>query len=151
ILEYSHNKLLKSFKRHFDKSLEGEEIGLEIEINYSNEKSIWWKICYLPVYDKSGNILGVSFNATNIDFEKRATLRIEHQNRVLRSIAFIQSHKIRGPVATILGLIHVFDEINYENSFNKEIIAHLKKTTRELDLLIHEIVEKTYVTEHMYE
>jgi len=150
ILDYSHNKLLNSFKKNFDKSFEGEKILMEIEINYSSEKSIWWKFSYLPVYDQSGLILGVSFNAANIDFEKRATLIIEYKNKILRSIAYVQSHKLRAPVATIMGLIQLFDENDLQNSINKDIIGYLKKPTEELDMLIHEIVDKTYMAENMY-
>jgi PAS domain S-box-containing protein len=66
-----------SFKENIDKAIDGELIQKEIEIHYPNHKNIWWFIQYIPVRDADGKIIGVSFNSTNIDDEKRANERIK--------------------------------------------------------------------------
>ena len=62
---------------------------------------------------------------------------------MLQEIASISSHEIRRPVATILGLTNLFDQNNLENPLNREIIDHIDLTAKELDTVIHRIVEKT--------
>jgi light-regulated signal transduction histidine kinase (bacteriophytochrome) len=61
----------------------------------------------------------------------------------LQEIASISSHNIRRPVATIMGLVSLFDKNNLNNSLNKDIMEHLETTALELDDVIHIIVEKT--------
>ena len=68
---------------------------------------------------------------------------MEAQNRRLQDIASISSHNIRRPVATIMGLVSLFDREKLDNPLNKEILDHLETTSIELDEVIHIIVEKT--------
>lgn len=84
--------------------LKGEIIQRAIEIPIPNNAGVWMDIKHSPIYDKENNIIGISFNATNIDKQKRTTLKIQDQNEQLRKIAWRQSHEVRGPVATIAGL-----------------------------------------------
>jgi PAS domain S-box-containing protein len=74
---------------------------------------------------------------------KRNEADLAEQTRRLHEIASISSHEIRRPVATILGLVNLFDRNNPGSSLNKEIIGHLETTALELDAVIHIIVEKT--------
>jgi DNA-binding NtrC family response regulator len=68
-------------------------------------------------------------------------LRLQHQR--LLEIAFLQSHQVRRPVATILGLINLFKPNDPNNTLNSEIIVKLEVASKELDNVIKEIVEKT--------
>jgi signal transduction histidine kinase len=74
---------------------------------------------------------------------KRNQDNIKEQNKRLQEIASISSHEIRRPVATILGLVNLFDKKNMDNPMNKEIIGHIDSTAQELDGVIHSIVEMT--------
>lgn len=67
--------------------------------------------------------------------------RIIKQNQQLKEIAWIQSHKVRGPLATILGLIDLFD-IGHASPENAEIITYLRTAADQLDAVVHDIVEK---------
>lgn len=69
--------------------------------------------------------------------------RLTEQTRRLQDIAAISSHNIRRPVATIMGLVNLFDKKNPDNPLNKDIVEHLETTAIELDQVIHTIVEKT--------
>jgi signal transduction histidine kinase len=74
---------------------------------------------------------------------KKSEKRMAEQNKRLQDIAAVSSHEIRRPVATILGLVNLFDRAKLDNPLNKEIIGHLETTSLELDDVIHIIVEKT--------
>ncbi|MDB5012522.1 MAG: domain S-box protein [Daejeonella sp.] len=81
---------------------------------------------------------------TDITEKKRAKMELTEQNQQLREIAQISSHDIRGPVASILGLINLFDQEHLNNEFNREVINWLNISAQELDQVIHTIVQKTW-------
>jgi PAS domain S-box-containing protein len=79
-----------------------------------------------------------------INERKQAQAKILAQNQILREIAWHQSHSLRRPVATILGLVDLINKEKNASSFEKEqYLLFLLRTTRELDAVIHTIVEKT--------
>lgn len=91
----------------------------------------------LRLIERTVNILRVL-----IESKKNETY-IKEQNNRLHAIANISSHELRRPVATILGLVNLFDKHNEMNPLNNEIIDYLYISTRELDKVIHDIVEQT--------
>lgn len=91
----------------------------------------------LQMIERTANILRVLIE------NKRALGHVKDQNKRLQEIASISSHEIRRPVATILGLTNLFDRNYLDNPMNKEIINHIDSTAKELDSVIHTIVEKT--------
>jgi PAS domain S-box-containing protein len=91
----------------------------------------------LQMIERTVNILRVLME------NKRNQENIKEQNKKLQEIAAISSHEIRRPVATILGLVNLFDQKNLDNPMNREIIGHIDQTAQELDSVIHTIVEKT--------
>lgn len=91
----------------------------------------------LQMIERTANILRILIeNKKNQDYVKDQNLR-------LQEIASISSHDLRRPVATILGLVNLFDHKNLEAPLNREIVTHLEATAQELDTVIHAIVEKT--------
>jgi len=71
---------------------------------------------------------------------------IENQNENFREIAWIQSHKVRGPLATILGLAQIFNDKDIKVD-TEEIVQGILHSSEQLDVVIREIVEKTCVVE----
>ncbi len=76
----------------------------------------------------------------DITQEKKHLQEIEDQNTRLREIAWIQSHLVRAPVASILGLTQLCD---MEDSKNAEIIPKLKIAAEQLDNVIRDITKLT--------
>jgi len=94
--------------------------------------------------DEELQMIGRTTNILRVLIEnKKNQDHVKDQNKRLQEIASISSHDLRRPVATILGLVSLFDRDNLANPLNKEIISHLDNTSRELDGVIHAIVEKT--------
>lgn len=91
----------------------------------------------LQMIERTSNILRILME------NKRNQDHIIDQNRRLQEIASISSHEIRRPVATILGLVNLFDREHLDTIMNNEILNHLDLTAKELDMVIHTIVEKT--------
>ena len=70
---------------------------------------------------------------------------IRHKNQILNEallkIAHIQSHEVRKPLASILGLMNVFKIQNYE--VNKDELLMVETSTQELDEKIRDIISAT--------
>jgi tetratricopeptide (TPR) repeat protein len=78
------------------------------------------------------------------DLNKTLEIRIEErtgqltiQNQRLTEYTFINAHKLRAPVASILGLINLMQQVKPEEKEN--ILAHLKTCGEQLDSIIHEV------------
>jgi len=127
------------------RALKGEEIALETKIVRPDGTAVWCWINNLPVYDDDRNIIGVSVVLTNIHTRKMQELEIEAKNQALTEIAWSQSHEMRRPVASILGLLQLrlaqVPMISHD-----EFMTHLNTMTNELDLIIRKNVERTYRT-----
>ena len=76
--------------------------------------------------------------------EKAIQLKaIEAQNERLQEISWIQSHKVRGPLARILGLARLIGDEQIPDSEQTEFIFDLRTAAEELDLVLMEIVNRT--------
>ena len=61
---------------------------------------------------------------------------------MLSDIAHIQAHQVRGPVATILGLIQIFNYDDPTDPINKEVMEGLSVVTERLDTVVKEVIYK---------
>jgi PAS domain-containing protein len=133
------------FERSVSQALAGQTITVEREIGIAGSCPAWYLFRYFPAVDQQGNIIGVTINSSNIDESKRAALLIQAQNEQLLKIAHLQSHQIRGPVATILGLLQLFNK-NSLTQENAQLVNYLEVSAFKLDQTIHRIVEATEET-----
>jgi CHASE3 domain sensor protein len=74
---------------------------------------------------------------------KKSMLEIKKQYEALREIAEIQSHQVRAPIATILGLIGLFNTDDPTDPINAEVLQRLKSATESFDDVIEQIVKMT--------
>ena len=75
--------------------------------------------------------------------EKQGHLaHISAQDTVLSDIAHIQSHFVRGPIATILGLLQFYNHEDPADPLNKEIIEGVNVSIEKLDAVVKELVAK---------
>ncbi len=155
--------------KHFSELVHPEDAGTTFEINEKihggtritafrnrlikkNEAAV--PLIWSAVWNKeAGLMFCVARDATILhaaELEKQKTQEkleqavrsLTEQNKVLKEIAFIQSHEVRRPVANILGLIQLMpDELSTQSA---HCIALLRKSVEELDTLIRQIVHKTY-------
>jgi PAS domain S-box-containing protein len=98
-------------------------------------------ICYPGEDGKPGVIMGIAIDITQ---HKEQLQQIEKQNEQLREIGWLQSHQVRGPLATILGLSQLIDKDNPANPGNQELLGKLQEAAQLLDSSIQQVVQKTY-------
>ncbi len=76
--------------------------------------------------------------------------KIEIQNKKLQDIAWKQSHDVRAPLSNIMGLVNLLksnlnldgDDVSDDDE-NSKILNYITESTKKLDEIIHDIVDKT--------
>jgi PAS domain S-box-containing protein len=132
----------EKFEMCYQMALQGRKFRSVEDMQVNNE-SRFTMVSFNPVFDGNHQVTGVSCFARDITEHRKHLHKIEEQNSALREIAFIESHKVRGPVATILGLQQLFNHEDLTDPVNKEVIAGITKTTLVLDEIIKEVVRRS--------
>lgn len=89
---------------------------------------------------KALQLANAEIRAINENMEKLIAVRtetIQQQNKRLREFAFMVAHQIRGPVASILGIVNLLVDKRNE-TFSKDLIQHLHTSANNLDEVINE-------------
>jgi PAS domain S-box-containing protein len=130
------------FATCYQLALSGSEFRCVEDIQINGETK-YTSVSFNPVYNAEKEIIGVSCFARDITEQRNHMLKIEEQNRVLMEIAAIQSHKVRGPVATILGLGQFFNYTDLGDPVNKVLMEGIQTVSADLDTIIKEVVGKS--------
>lgn len=138
VINYSAPASISSLISSFNRALSGERVYGERNLHYSNVIDTWWDVVYSPARNSKGEIMGVSFNAADITNRKRNEQQLLVQNEKLKEIAQIQSHQVRGPLTSILGILNLIKEDGYMAS--REYLVLLEKAAIQMDENIRRIV-----------
>jgi PAS domain S-box-containing protein len=111
---------------------------------------------------KNGEIINVDVQANFIEYKGReakviiandVTERlnyikaIESQNEKLKEISWIQSHIVRKPLARMMGLIPLINELKEGSDERETMFEYLVTSANELDEIIKQITNKTIIKE----
>ncbi|MVN92914.1 PAS domain S-box protein [Mucilaginibacter sp. HME9299] len=139
--EFIYPAYIDDFEKNVQTALSGESINHERAVKFTGIDPMWFKVSYNPTYDSGGKIIGVSFNSTDITQRKQSEQKILEQNEALRKVAFMQSHQLRKPVASILGLMSLLKL--EETEANSAILNMMEQAVQELDFTVRNIVKAT--------
>ncbi|MFS2189604.1 GAF domain-containing protein [Mucilaginibacter sp. Mucisp84] len=137
IIAYTEPALVNSFSKYFAIALTGRSIKREWELLSGTPNACWKETSFIPVKNSSGEVIGVAINSTDITTRKRHEEQINIQKEALNRIAIIQSHELRRPVASLLGILDLMRMENIDFGYFN-IIEH---TVNELDEKIRGIVK----------
>lgn len=112
--------------RHIKKS--GELIIVEIQSNYISYKG------------RNARVILVNDITQRLEYISA----IETKNKELQHIAWLQSHVIRAPVAKIMGIVHLLQQLNLSEEEKDGLFIDLVSCAKELDTVIHDIANKTH-------
>lgn len=139
ITEFVAAEIIEPMKRHLAKAFAGETVRKEWNVHPNEGKENWKDLTFMPIMDTNGNIIGVAMNSTDITERKMQEDQINIQNAALTRIAIIQSHELRRPVASLLGIMALI-KLEQTKS-NSQYVDMLEYTVKELDQKICEIVK----------
>jgi PAS domain S-box-containing protein len=142
VKQFIHEAYMADFIENCGRALAGENITRERLLNFAGH-SVWCMLTYNPARDANGNVIGVSYNSTDITKRVMRQKAALEQQAKLDHIAFMQSHEFRRPVATIKGLIYLLSVDGYDEAY--PLLKVMKKEIEEVDAKIAEIVSFTTV------
>jgi two-component system sensor histidine kinase/response regulator len=76
-------------------------------------------------------------------YRKKSADALEEQNQKLREISWMQSHVIRAPLAKIIGLIPLINDVKENKVEREKMLNYLLSSANELDEVIGNITDKT--------
>jgi PAS domain S-box-containing protein len=139
---FLHPDNLGVFYSDYCKALKGTAVFVERLLKHSvARRDVWRIIKFEPAFDADGKIIGVSVNSTDITKKVEDEQTLKAQNKSLREIAFIQSHELRRPVASILGLMDILKMDGHVQVVPE--LQLLEKAAEELDEKIKLVVNYT--------
>ena len=129
------------FIENFNKSAAGEVVTYLREVNLK-PGIIFIEYTLSPIVEE-GQVVGVALTGMNVtkhkeyeDYLKRVNLELVQQNERLNQYSYIISHNLRGPIATIMGLVSIFDQCKDDPIQTNELIGLIKKSSTNLDTII---------------
>ena len=145
IKDFVYSTYIQDFIQNCELALSGESIRKERLMNFAGY-SVWWLISYDPARNSDGEIVGISFNSSDISKKIESQQTALAQQRKLEHIAYMQSHEFRSPVATIKGLLYLMEKDGYTESY--PALKVIENSINDIDDRIVEIVNFTVIGEN---
>src|SRR5690606_5922075 len=79
------------------------------------------------IRNAAGQAISVKGTIQDVTEIRSHLQRIELQNKRLKKISWVQSHRMRSPVATILGLTELFNFSDPSDPMNSELLQSIKE------------------------
>lgn len=137
ILEYINPALLADFKHQCKVALQGEPVAYEHFMN-----GAWFDFVISGLYNTGKSVIGLSIVGFEVNSRKKMEKLLRQQTEHLSKIAWFQSHQVRHPVSSILGLVDMMKG-ERDHDVQKEYLQHLEKATQQLDQIIRAIVTES--------
>lgn len=90
------------------------------------------------IQSQAEEIKGINENLEQLVRDR--TEEVLKKTKALEEYAFINAHKLRAPVASVLGLINLLEKTQLDAD-GKEINDHLKRSAEELDSIVYKITK----------
>ncbi|MDI9878152.1 PAS domain-containing protein [Flectobacillus longus] len=116
---------------------------------------------FISTINKAGELVTVDITINAYRFNTNKTIviaardvrvllkqeeKLQLHSELFRKIAWQQSHEVRKPLANIMGITNLLLESGSSSSMNM-YLEYLKEATVELDIIIKNIVDQTYLTQ----
>ncbi len=133
---------VQKWRALYARALTGEKFSHDMEFRVDSD-TFFTTVSFNPIYNAEKKVIGVGCFLQNITDRKLYEQQIKRQNRKLKEITFITSHKVRVPLTNILGLTEILDREHPLSEINCQIIEHLKTSAHQLDETIVNMVQQT--------
>ena len=142
VAPHFYNQLLDGYNAALDGSVfNSVDNGINTEranLNFATRFS--------PIKNKAGEVIGITCSRKDITEYLDLTDSLMRHNEQFKNIAWIQSHALRGPLTTIMGIADILsdEEDKLDPDTLQFLLKGLKDKLVEMDKLVNEIVKQTY-------
>jgi PAS domain S-box-containing protein len=126
---------------HAGKSWRGE-----VKNKSKNGTTFWIDMVIMPIKNEKDSTIYFLTLALPITDRKEAEEKQEETSKMLESIAFRTSHKVRGPLARIMGLTNLLEKGAIDKTEVEYVSKKLVESSSELDSATHDLT--VFVNEH---
>jgi PAS domain S-box-containing protein len=125
---------------------QGIPFEVEVIISTYNKNERWVKVMGVTEFE-DGKCIRLFGTIQDIHEIKLNQIVLEAQNKALKEISWTQSHKVRAPISRLYTLLDLFkSEFKQElDNSNMEIFQYLIDSLDELDRIVIDITDKTYM------
>lgn len=118
---------------------ENPESSEIFELKNSFGEKVWISLLLKGIFDSHGNLYEFLTIGRDVTELKNAEVQKTHHVEALEKIAFMTSHNVRGPIATILGLVELLhmDAIRQEEW--NSMLSYFRKSSRDLEVYIKDL------------
>jgi PAS domain S-box-containing protein len=127
----------KAIYQHWEMMIKDAYKNNTVLVDEFQVKELIYMATFAPIV--SGKY--VNIYANDITERKKMEDKMTWQVMKLEKYAFVTSHQLRRPIATILGLVNIFDYENLDSEFNIEVLEKFKIAAQEMDAVTRETVE----------
>ncbi len=94
ILDFTIPTKRDIFILDFKEALKGNYVDKEFKLEIPGKESSWWNFRHIPIYDDQQQIIGVSFNSTDITDKKNSVEKLRLSNERYQRVALATSDAI---------------------------------------------------------
>ena len=118
---------------------ENPEVSGVYELENSSGEKVWMSLCVRGIFDSEGKLFEILTTGRDVTELKKAEIRLSKYIEDLERIAFMASHKVRAPIATMLGLSELLrmDAIHADQW--RIVFTSFEKCMSDLDLYTKEL------------
>lgn len=130
------------WRTYYERAFNGESFSVEDKYIMPDAKVVYYEVNFNPIYNEENEIIGAGCFAKEITQRKKNELFIAEQNKRLLEIAWMQSHEVRGPLSTLMGLMALFNKQDPAVPENINVLQMMEITSKKLDEVVQSIVNK---------
>ena len=142
LMEEFSKDITAEWKTLYDSAFEGSSytITYKFKMDTGNSYSL---ISFNPIFNNQNVCIGVACYSKDVSERMRYIKAIEEQNEKLKSIAWTQSHMVRGPLSRLMGLVNLMKDDGVKEEELDSFLNHIKHSAEEIDHIVRQIVEKS--------
>ncbi|MEO7990563.1 MAG: PAS domain-containing protein [Chryseolinea sp.] len=126
-------------KKIFQLSIDNPEISDVFELPNANGIKVWISLSIRGIFNESGQLYEILTIGRDVSAIKMAEMRMSKYVDDIERIAFMTSHKVRAPIATMLGLVELLKLNAIHTDQWSDVLNHFKDCIRNLDLCTREL------------
>jgi len=120
-------------------TIENPEVSGVYELENSTGEKVWMSLCVRGIFDNQGKLFEILTTGRDVTDLKWAEIRLSKYIEDLERIAFMASHKVRAPIATMLGLLELLRIGAIQEDQWRDVFSSFEKCVGDLDLYTKEL------------
>jgi PAS domain S-box-containing protein len=120
----------------------------ELKSKSKDGSYFWLNTSILPIYDENDSIIQYFSLRIPIDDKKKSEEERKEHIRSLQEMIFMTSHRIRQPIANIIGITNEMEDSLSSKEDLLEMIGYLKESAQSLDTYTRELSTFIYETKN---